>query len=355
MALVRSLRLGTLFPNVVEGDGAMRATYSRWSCVGVTFCCLTLTAFTGCKSGFKAPSADWLSWGKPKPTASSLASVPKRPSVGALPTPSATTAGAASTYGQQSYARNTSGPSGYGANGTTGYQTGPYSTGAAGAYPGTSSGIAGTPTATSPYRSPYQAAQGTTSGYDTGAKYGVADARGSANYQVGSTSAANNTQPWNSDAYRRAGDPYGGTQAAGSGGQSTGAEPSISYPQTQSPQTQNSYNSGNYGASATGQYHQPASYQQTPQGETATASRAYASDAGQAAYPSTTPGNYESSSTGGYRPGSTSRDTGALSTPTSTSSAAAGSYPTTGGAASTTANQSWSYGTAGQYPTTGQY
>lgn len=340
----------------------MRATYSRWSWVGITSCCLAIAALTGCKSGFKAPSTNWLSWGKPKPTANSLASVPKKPSVGALPTPSATTAGAASPYGQTSYAKNTAGAGGYGANaqsgGTTGYQTGPYNTGAAGGYPATSSGVAGSQSATSPYRSPYQAAQGATSTYNTGATYGVADARGTTGYQGSSTSASDNTQSWNLDPYRRAGDPYGAGQAPASpyggtqaGGQSTGTEPSITYPQTHNP-----YTTGSYDASSTSGYQQPASYQQAPQGGTSTASRAYASDAGEAVYPVTSPSSYDSSSTGGYRPGSTSRDTGALSTPTSTSSAAStGGYPTTGGATATTANQPWSYGTGGQYPTTGQY
>ena len=343
----------------------MRATYSRWSWVGLTSCCLAITALTGCKSGFKAPSTDWLSWGKPKPTSTSLASVPKKPSVGALPTPSATTAGAASPYGQTAYARNTTSPGGYGANAQSGgaasYQTGAYGTGAAGGYPAASSGLAGTQTATSPYRSPYQAAQGAASNYDTGATYGVADARSSGGYQGSSTPTSGNTQSWNSDPYRRAGDPYGtgqgsvspygGTQAVGPASQPYVTEPSISYPQTQSP-----YSSGNYGASNTSGYQQPASYQQAPQGGTATASRAYASDALEEAYPTSSTSTYESSSSGGYRPGSTSRETGALSTPPAAGSASStGGYPTTGAPAATTANQPWSYGTSGQYPTTGQY
>ena len=345
----------------------MRATYSRWSWVGVTSCCLALTALTGCKSGFKMPSADWMSWGKPKPTANSLASVPKKPSVGALPTPLATTAGANSQYGQTGYVNNGTSPGGYGANayggGATGYQTGPYNTGAAGGYPAATSGLTGTPTAgaAGPYRSPYQAAQGSTPDYNSGTNYGVADTRGSAGYQESSPAGGNGTQPWNSDPYRRAGDPYGGNQAstspyggtpaAGAGGQTYGNESSTTY-----PQTQNSYGSGGYGGSNTSGYQQPASYQQAPPGSPATASHVYASDAGESAYPTTSPSSYESSSAGGYRPGSTSRDTGALSSPTSTNSAAAaGGYPTTGGAAASTANQPWSHGAGGQYPTTGQY
>lgn len=340
----------------------MRATYSNWSWIGITSCCLALTALTGCKSGFKAPGADWLSWGKPKPTATSLASVPKKPSVGALPTPSATTAGAASPYGQTGYARNTTGQSDYGANaqgsGNTGYPTGPYATGTAGGYPAASNGLASTPAsgATSPYRSPYQAAQGGTPDYNSGGAYGVADARGTTGYQGTSTTGGSNDQSWNSDPYRRAGDsyggtqtptsPYGGVQATGTGQQTYGNTSSTSYPQAQNP-----YASGTYGGSSTGGYQQPASYQQASQYNTATAPRAYANDAGgSASYPTTSP-SYASSSTGGYRPGSTSRDTGALSSP----AAAGGAYPTTGGSAATTANQPWSYGTSGQYPTTGQY
>lgn len=337
----------------------MRATYSRWSWVGVTSCCLALTALTGCKSGFQAPSMDWLGWAKSKPSANSLASVPRKPSVGALPTPSATTAGPTSPYGQTGYARNTTGPGGYGATaqgGATGYQTGPYGTASAGGSQASSTGFANNPTAgaTGPYRSPYQASQSATPDYNSGTSYGVADNRGSAGYQASPTAGGGDAQSWNADPYRRAGDPYGGSQtsaspygaaqATGSGGQAYGNSPATSYPQAQNP-----YASGNYGTSTSNTYQQPAAYQQPSQSGAATATRAYASDSGQSAYPVASPSSYESSSAGGYRPGSTSRDTGVLS-----GASTGGGYPTTDGA-DTTANQSWSHGAAGQYPTTGQY
>ena len=191
----------------------MRATYSRWSWVGITSCCLALTALTGCKSGFQAPSTAWLPWSKPKPTATSLASVPKKPSVGALPTPSATTAGAASPYGQAGYARNTTSPTGYGGNpqgsGSTGYQTGPYATAATGGYPGTSNGLTSAPPAagaTGPYRSPYQAAQSGAPDYNSGGGYGVADARANTGYQGAASPSSGGGQAWNADPYRSSGD-----------------------------------------------------------------------------------------------------------------------------------------------------
>ena len=339
----------------------MGANHSRWSWVGVTGCCLALTALTGCKSGFKAPSADWLSWTKPKPAANSLTSAPRKPSVGALPNPSATTAGAASPYGQTGFAQNATGQSGYGGRGTTGYQTGPYNTGSAGGYPSASSGIAGAQGAgaAGPYRSPYQAAQDTSPRYNTGAGYGVADTRGAAGYQASPAASGSGNQSWNSDAYRRGGDTYGGGQAAASpygstqatsSGQTSGNTANMSYPQARAP-----YASSGYDANVQSGYQQPAAYQQAPQGSSSTATHAYASDTGDSAYPTTSPSSYESSSTGTCRPGSTSRDTGALSSPTSASSSA-NAYPTAGGAAPATANQSWSYGDGGQYqPTGGQY
>ena len=196
----------------------MSAIHSRWSSVGIVTCCLALTALTGCKSGFKAPGADWLSWGKPKPSASSLAGAPRRPSAGALPTPSATTARASSPYGQAGYGAGATGQTGYasqshaghshGSGTTNGYQTGPYSSGATNGLAGTQgAGAAG------PYSSPYQASQTGQSGYGGGSAYGVADSRGSTGYQATTAAGTGASKSWNSDPYRRAGDPSGSGQA----------------------------------------------------------------------------------------------------------------------------------------------
>lgn len=129
------------------------------------------------------------------------------------------------------------------------------------------------------------------------------------------TQSNTGTESWNADAYRRAGDPaatgqtaaspYGSSQPAMTNSQEYGGSPTSGYPTAQSP-----YSSSTYGTSSNGGYQQPASYQQYPQSTTATASRAYASDAGGSGYSTTSPSSYESSTTGSYRPGSTSRETG---------------------------------------------
>ncbi len=342
----------------------MRATFPRWSWIVVTSCCLVVTVSSGCKSGFKAPGADWFTWGKPKPSTSALASVPKKPSAGALPTPSATTAGANSVaaggagtrpygqpgqYGQTGYANTGTGypANTYGAA-PQGYQTGPYNTGSTGAYPPSANGYASAPTggtATGPYQSPYQASQTATSGYGTNSGYNTADARGGAayngaSYNGGSGAAA--PQTWNQNPYGTAPatTPYG-AQPTGTSGY--GSAPATNYPQSTTP----------YGASSSGGYPQPATYQQNPLGAMPTANQAYASDTSQATYPSAAHSSYEypatgtqtaSATSGGYRPGSTARDTGAL-----------GSQPATSGSYPTTASQSGSYGSGSQYPATGQY
>lgn len=103
----------------------MRASLSRWSIVGATLGAL-LCGTSGCKSGVTSPT-DWLSWGKkPSPMAMS-GTAPKKPSATGLPNPHAATGGQTGlannsypNYGTQGYPATARG------NSPASYDTGPY-------------------------------------------------------------------------------------------------------------------------------------------------------------------------------------------------------------------------------------
>ena len=186
----------------------MRTCPLRHGLAGLAVASLMLMS-AGCKSGFSTPSMDWLSWGKKKPSMSTLATTtPQRPSStsSTLPSPSTTMASSAAGNTGGGAPMSGSQPAG----GGSGFYTGPYNTGphsgnpqAAGSLGGPQAGgYAGAANTTANpggsayngYQSPYNNPAGGYRTADNRSTYGMTSGTTPTNPYSGSAAP----QPWNS-------------------------------------------------------------------------------------------------------------------------------------------------------------
>lgn len=203
----------------------MRVFFKSRLWINAGMVCLPCLLSTGCQS--TGPGSNWMSWMKPKPSSTALAStVPTKPSASSLPPPSATTSLAGTGLGTGANGASAISAPATTSNPANGYHTGPY--GMAGSTPtaqsspvyatNTPGGTApATQTATAPYggyQSPYQQPSAQPAG-----AYRTADTRKP--YGTTATANAYGTQPaaapannWNNDQWGRS-EPRGVYQPAG--------------------------------------------------------------------------------------------------------------------------------------------
>jgi hypothetical protein len=348
---------------------------------------------TGCRSGgWSMPGSSWVSWGKKKPPASSIAGTREPmqpPSISVPPYPpddsssSSATATAMASY--PSTSPQGTAPSGYGpmapgssgmdsavptAAGTTGYATGPYGTGGRGSamtqtqqgFYRTSTPDGGGPVAStadarggySPAMTPSYSDATSNSGYPTPSTYGATP------YGADSPPPGGNYAPVTTPGTNYGAPDYGTTNYGYPAPAPNGAYPTTpptmaypptaagnGYPVTRSDPVAPPGATGGYPANATA----PITYGATPYpagpssygdatstygassqngsyGASATTGSAYGTDSGYGAPTGATTGT--SGTSGGYRPGSTSRNNGLLGPTTGTTTSTPGStYPST--------------------------